>query len=37
LISHVDHEFALVKAEQLQEPVHRVNWPREMQVETELD
>ena len=33
---HVFHELVLVITKQVQEPVHRFNWPGEIQVETEL-
>ena len=34
---HVSHELVFIITKQVQEFEHRVNWPREMQVETELD
>ena len=37
LKGHVHHDFILIITEQMQEPVHRVNWSREVQVKAELD
>ena len=37
LKGHVHHEVVFTITKQVQEPVHWVNWPREMQIETELD
>jgi hypothetical protein len=37
LKGHAHHEVIFIITEQVQESVHRVNWPREMQVEAELD